>query len=37
MLRTFNSDFLYTEVWFTDRSSKPLEVEDKIKTTLVIN
>ena len=32
-LKTFNSEFLYIKVWFTDQSSKPLEVEDKINIT----
>ena len=36
-LKTFNSEFSYIEVWFTDQNSKPLEIEDKIKITLVIN
>ena len=36
-LKTFNSEFSYLEVWFTDQNSKPLEVEDKINITLVIN
>ena len=36
-LKTFNSEFSYTELWFTDQNSKPLEVEDKISITLVIN
>ena len=35
--KTFNSEFLYINVWFTDQNSKPLEIEDKIKITLVIN
>ena len=25
-LKTFNSDFSYIEVWFTDQNSKPLEM-----------
>ena len=25
-LRTFTSEFLYIEVWFTDQNSKPLEI-----------
>ena len=33
-LKTFNLEFLYIEVWFTDQNSKPLEIEDKIKTSL---
>ena len=36
-LKTFNSEFSYLEVWFTDQNSKPLEIEDKINITLVIN
>ena len=35
-LKTFNSEFLYIEVWFTDQNSKPLEKEDKINITLAI-
>ena len=30
-LKTFNSEFSYIEVWFTDQDSKLLEIEDKIK------
>ena len=36
-LKTFNSEFSYIEVWFTDQISKPLEIKDKINITLVIN
>ena len=36
-LKTFNSEFSYIQVWFTDQNSKPLEIEDKINITLVIN
>ena len=36
-LNTFNSEFSYIEVWFTDQNSKPLEIEDKINITLIIN
>ena len=36
-LKTVNSEFSYIEVWFTDQKSKPLEIEDKINMTLVIN
>ena len=35
--KTFNSKLSYTEVWFTDQNFKPLEIEDKITITLVIN
>ena len=36
-LKTFNSEFLYIGVWFTNQKSKPLEIEDKTSITLVIN
>ena len=36
-LKTFNSEFSYIEVWFTDQNSKPLQIEDKTNNTLVIN
>ena len=36
-LKMFNLEFSYIEVWFTDQNSKPLEIEDKINITLVIN
>ena len=36
-LKTFNSEFLYIEVWFTDQNSKPLVIEDKVNITLIIN
>ena len=36
-LKSFNLEFSYIEVWFTDQNSKPLEIEDKISITLVIN
>ena len=36
-LKKFDSEFSYIEAWFTDQHSTPLEIEDKIKITLVIN
>ena len=36
-LNTFNSEFLFIEVWFTKQNSKPLEIEDNVNITLVIN
>ena len=35
-LKTFNSEFKATEVWFTGPNSQPLEVENRINLTLVI-
>ena len=34
-LKTFNSEFSNIEVWFTDQNSNPLEIEEKIKITLI--
>ena len=34
--KTFNSDFSYVEVWFTDQNSKPMEIEEKLIISLVI-
>ena len=36
-LKTSNSEFQEIGIWFTDQNSKPLEVEDKISLTLIIN
>ena len=35
--KTFDSEFLYIEVFFTDQNSNNLEIEDKINIALVIN
>ena len=35
-LKTFNSEFQQIKLWFTDQTSAPLELEDKINITLVI-
>ena len=35
-LKTFNSEFQDIKIWFTDQTSKPLELEDKINVTLII-
>ena len=34
-LKTFNSNFSYIEVWFTDQNSQSLEIEDRINVILV--
>ena len=36
-LRTFDSEFSYMKVWFTDQNTKPLEIKDKINMTLDID
>ena len=35
-LKSFNSEFQEIKIWFIDQTSKPLEVEDKINLTLII-
>ena len=35
-LKTFQSEFSYIEVWFTDQDSRPLEIEDRVNLTMVI-
>ena len=34
-LKTFNSEFQESKIWFSDETSKSLEVEDKINLTLI--
>ena len=31
-----NTDFSFTEVWFTDQNSKQLEIENNVNMTLLI-
>ena len=35
-LKTFNSEFQEIKIWFTDQTSKPFEVADKINLTLIV-
>ena len=35
-MNTVNTEFSHTEVWFTDQSSKALDIEDNINLTPVI-
>ena len=34
--KRFNSEFQEVKIWFTDQTSKPLQIEDKINITLII-
>ena len=36
MMNTVNTEFSSVEVWFTDQSSKALEIEDNVNLTLFI-
>ena len=35
-LKTYNSEYGEIVVWLTDQNSKPLEIEDRINSTMVI-
>ena len=35
-LTTFNSEYSYIKVWFTDQNIQPLEIEDVTNLTLII-
>ena len=36
MMNTVNTEFSSVEVWFTDQSSKPLEIKDNVNLTFII-
>ena len=36
MMNTVNTEFSYVQVWFTDQSSKSLEIEDNVNLILII-
>ena len=36
MMNTVNTEFSFFEVWFTDQTSKALEIEDNVNLTLII-
>ena len=36
MMNTGNTEFSFVEVWFTDQTSKALEIEDNVNLTLII-
>ena len=36
MMNTINTDFSFVEVWFTDQTSKTIEIEDNVNLTLII-
>ena len=36
-LKTFSSELSRIKLWFTDQNFKPIEIEDKINITLIIN
>ena len=35
-MNTVNTEFFFVEVWFLDRISKALEIEDNVNLTLII-
>ena len=36
MMNTVNTEFSFVELWFTDQTSKALEIEDNVNLTLII-
>ena len=36
MMNTVNIEFSHVEVWFTDQTSKAIEIEDNVNLTLII-
>ena len=36
MLKTSNAEFSFIEIWFTDQSNRPLEIEDNVNIKLII-
>ena len=36
MMNTVNTEFSFVEVWFTDQTSKALEIEDNVNLSLII-
>ena len=36
MLKTTSAEFSFVEIWFTDQSNSPLEIEDNVNITLII-
>ena len=36
MMNTVNTEFSFVEVWFTDQTSKALEIEDNVNLTLIL-
>ena len=36
MMNTINTELSFVEVWFTDQTSKTLEIEDNVNLTLII-
>ena len=37
MLKTTNAEFSSIEIWFSDQNNGPLEIEDSVNITLIIN
>ena len=36
MLKITNGEFSFIDVWFTDQNNRPLEIEDDVNITLII-
>ena len=36
MLQTIHAEFSFIEIWFTDQNNRPLQIEDHLNITLMI-
>ena len=36
MLKTVNTEFSFTEIWFTDQDNRPLEIQDRVNISLIV-
>ena len=36
MLKTFNTEFSFIEIWFTDQDNRSLEIEDSVNISLIV-
>ena len=36
MVKTTNAEFQFIQVWFTDQNIRPLEIEDRVNTAIII-
>ena len=36
MLKTTNAEFSFIEIWLTDQTNRPLEIEDNVNITIII-
>ena len=37
ILKTVNTEFSFIEIWFTDQDNRPLEIEDSVNISLIVD